>query len=353
MTSCKFVTVIHLGTVNWLMHRMLIISVVLVSALAVGCSRQTHVGSVHKAAAGAGRDSKPIDLAKVKPNEVGRVLILEYHDVGPEEGRWARRGDNFRADLQRLYQLGYQPISLRDYVRNHVNTSAGKSPVILTFDDATKGQFNVINAGGQTKVDSNCAVGIMKDFSRTHPDWPLRATFYAYYPVPFRQKEYIGYKMRQILALGMDIGNHTYTHTRLDRLSDADAAKEMALNVKSAQAYAPEAIVDSIALPYGKGPKNKALLKSGSYQGTSYNNIAALLVGAEPAPSPVSKGFDPYRLPRVQAIQSELDLWLGYFKRRPEQRYISDGDPDTVTVPKSMADKVDKTKLGPAKLRIY
>lgn len=335
------------------MRRTLLVLSILVLAALTGCARQSRVSGIQKAPAGAGDKPKPVDLAKIKPNEAGRVLILEYHDVGSEEGRWARRTDNFRADLQRLYQLGYQPISLRDYVRNHVNTSAGKSPVIFTFDDSTKGQFNMINVGGQPKVDPNCAVAIMEEFARTHPDWPLRATFYVYYPVPFRQKEYIAQKMRHIVARGMDIGNHTYTHTRLDLLSDAEAAKEMALNVKSAVGYAPAAIVDSIALPYGKGPKDKAVLKSGSYEGTAYHNIAALLVGAEPAPSPVVRGFDPYRLPRVQAIQSELDLWLGYFKRHPEQRYVSDGDPDTVTVPKALADKIDKSKLGNAKLRTY
>jgi len=330
------------------MHKISIVLIILIIAAITGCARQTHVSAVHKAAV-----SKPTDLAKIKPNEAGRVLILEYHDVGSTEGRWTRRADNFRADLQRLYQLGYQPINLRDYVRNHINTSAGKSPVIFTFDDGTKGQFNMINAGGQDKVDPNCALAIMENFARAHPDWPLKATFYIYYPIPFRQKQYIAQKMRRILALGMDIGNHTNSHTRLDKLPDAQAAREIALNVKSAQVYVPNAIVDSIALPYGKGPKNKLLLKSGSYQGTSYHNIAALLVGAEPAPSPVSKDFDPYRLPRVQAIQSELDLWLGYFKRHPEQRYVSDGDLDTVTVPKSMVDKIDKSRLGNVKLTIY
>jgi peptidoglycan/xylan/chitin deacetylase (PgdA/CDA1 family) len=269
------------------------------------------------------------------------------------EKRWVRNSDNFRADLQRLYKLGYQPISLRDYVSNNINTSAGKSPVIFTFDDGTLGQFNYVDAKGGPKIDPNCAVAIMDKFHGEHPDWPLEATFYVYYPVPFRQKEFVADKLRRIVELGMDIGNHTYTHTRLDLESDAGAARELALSVKSAQAHAPGAIVDSIALPYGKGPKNKSLLRSGEHDGVKYHNIAALLVGAEPAPSPVSPKFDPYRLPRVQAIQSELDMWLGYLEKHPEDRYISDGEPDTVTVPRELADGVAKERLGKKALRVY
>jgi len=297
--------------------------------------------------------AKPVDLARVKPNEAGKVIILEYHDVGNKEGRWEREASNFRADLQRLYKLGYRSVSLRDYINNNINTTAGTSPIILTFDDGTAGQFTYKNVNGRQIVDPNCAVGIMEEFAKTHPDWPLKATFYVYYPVPFRQKDLIEKKLRHIIDAGMDIGNHTYTHTRLDKDSDQAAAKEMALNVKSTLSYAPKAIVDSIALPYGKGPKNKSVLISGNYDGIKYHNIGALLVGAEPAPPPTDAKFNAYKLPRVQAISSELDKWLGYFQRHPDKRYISDGNPNTITVPKALASQVDRSKLGKKVLKVY
>lgn len=301
----------------------------------------------------ANEQPSSLDLKKIKPNELGKALILEYHDVGPREERWVRRSDHFKSDLLRLYKLGYYPISLRDYVSNHIDTPPGKSPVVITFDDGTKGQFNYLNDGAGEKVDPNCAVAIMEGFHKLHLDWPLRATFYVYYPLPFRQKESIGKKMQHILELGMDIGNHTYTHTRLDKQTDKGAAREMGLNVKSTLQYIPKAIVDSIALPYGKGPRNRAVLASGNYEGTGYHNIAALLVGAEPAPAPVSKEFDPYKLPRVQAIDKELDKWLGYFQRHPEKRFVSDGDPNTVTIPATLANDIDKEKLNKLNVKIY
>ena len=51
------------------------------------------------------------------------------------------------------------------------------------------------------------------------------------------------------------------------------------------------------------------------------------MVAGGAAPSPFAKTFDPYHLPRIQAVEREIDGWLTYFDRRPEERYVSDGEP--------------------------
>ena len=328
------------------------IALALFAAGLVGCSRGAQE-SRNRPEPPAMTQLSDADIARIKPNEMGKVLILEYHEISDKEARWSRDYRNFRADLARLYAAGYRPVSLRDFVQGNINIPAGKSPVVFTFDDSTPGQFSYINEGQSEKVDPNCAVSILEDFHKQHPDWDMAATFYIYYHNPFRQPKHIERKLRYIHSLGMDIGNHTFSHVNLRKLSSAEATKEMALSVKEAQRWVPGIVVDSIALPYGLGPKDEALLRSGEYQGQSYRNIAALLVGAEPAPSPVSRDFKPYRLPRVQAIQSELDNWLGYLARHPEKRYVSDGDPKTVTVPKNLESGVDKARLAGKKLRAY
>jgi hypothetical protein len=40
------------------------------------------------------------------------------------------------------------------------------------------------------------------------------------------------------------------------------------------------------------------------------------------------------RLPRIQATAQELTSWITYFDRHPDRRYISDGDPSTITIPR-------------------
>jgi hypothetical protein len=56
------------------------------------------------------------------------------------------------------------------------------------------------------------------------------------------------------------------------------------------------------------------------------------MVAGGAAPSPFAKTFDPYHLPRIQAVEHDLDYWLTYFDRNPGERYVSDGDASTVTV---------------------
>ena len=59
------------------------------------------------------------------------------------------------------------------------------------------------------------------------------------------------------------------------------------------------------------------------------------MVAGGAAPSPFSRRFDPYRLPRIQALESELSYWLRYFAQHPEERFVSDGDSQVVTIPRA------------------
>jgi hypothetical protein len=46
---------------------------------------------------------------------------------------------------------------------------------------------------------------------------------------------------------------------------------------------------------------------------------------------------------RIQALESELAHWLGYFERNPQERYVSDGDASLITVPPGALDKVRRS----------
>ncbi|HZO89231.1 MAG TPA: polysaccharide deacetylase family protein [Chthonomonadaceae bacterium] len=291
-------------------------------------------------------------LAQFHPNEAGGVPILEYHDISPTETRWGRSAAGFRRDLERLYKEGYRPVALQEYLANRIALPPGKSPVILTFDDARESQFRYRPDG---RLDPNCAVGILEAFQKAHPDFRARATFYVLPDSAFGQPKFAARKMQELLAMGFEIGNHTVSHTPLKQLSDERVQAELAGCVAKVQKMAPQAKVESVALPDGIAPRNRALLASGAYQGQRYINRAALLVGSNPAPSPVSPRFDPMRLPRIQAIEGPMGItyWLDDLKRHPERRYVSDGDPNTVTVPRAQADNVDKAKLHGATLRVY
>jgi peptidoglycan/xylan/chitin deacetylase (PgdA/CDA1 family) len=282
------------------------------------------------------QENHKIDFS-VKPNELGQVMILMYHNVSDKESEWSRSYDNFKKDLQILYENGYCLIGLKDFIQGRIDVPAGKTPVIITFDDGLQGQFNYIEKQGKTIIDPHSAVGIINDFAEAHPDFGKKATFYIYYPLPFRQKEYIKEKLNYIVSNGMEIGNHTYTHANLTKLSSEKIQKELALNVKATQGYVEGYSVDSLALPYGASSKSTYnFLKQGSFEGTSYKNNAILLVGANPAFSPWDTRFDPYRLPRVRASSPYFEQWIKYFKENPGERFISDSNPDIITFPKEL-----------------
>ncbi|HOO13326.1 MAG TPA: polysaccharide deacetylase family protein, partial [Bacillota bacterium] len=279
-----------------------------------------------------------IDFQAVKPNEAGKIMILMYHVIGDNEGEWSRRQDNFRKDLEVLYERGYRLISLNDLVSNNIDIEAGYTPVVITFDDGTQGQFNVLEENGELKMDPECAVGIMEDFYSRHPDFGLEATFFVYYPVPFRQKDLVEYKLRYLVERGMDIGNHTYGHANLGQQDAEGVRSQIGRMVAETKKYLPDYNVNTLALPYGANAKEqyREYVYSGEYEGVRYQNDVVLLVGSNPTPSPVDKKFDPRRTPRIRAtddpsISTDMYDWMDYFDKNPHERYISDGDPGRVT----------------------
>lgn len=293
-------------------------------------------------------------LKQAKVNESGEVPILEYHDVVARENpkQFARSQANFRRDLERLYAEGYRPVLLHDYLDNRIAIPLGTSPVVFTFDDSRASQFRYLPDG---TVDPDCALGIFQAFAARHPDFPVKATFYVLPDTMFGQPKLATKKLQTLLALGCEIGNHTVKHLKLASLSDQEVQQELAGCVSKTQHMLAQVQMDTVALPYGSFPHNRALLASGSSEGQTYANRAALKVGAEPAPSPASTKFKPMALPRIQAYDGESGstFWLNQLKKHPKRRYVSDGDPHTITVPKAEVDKVDTKRLQGATLRTY
>ncbi|MDI6600854.1 MAG: polysaccharide deacetylase family protein [Thermoanaerobacteraceae bacterium] len=302
---------------------------------------------------------KPIDCSKVKPNELGQVMVLMYHEIGDKEADWVRTPDNFRKDLQTLYDKGYRLISLNDLLDGNINIEAGYTPVVLTFDDGDLGQFKVKMVDGKPAPDPDSAVGILMDFYKEHPDFGKAATFYIYHPLPFREREYIEYKLKFLVDNGFEIGNHTDTHASLSKLDGNGIQKELGLNVKHTQEYIHGYNVNTLALPYGSVSKEYAkYLLDGNYEGIEYHNKAVLLVGANPSKSPYDVDFNPLKVPRVRGSEMNVEGlgiydWMKYFDEHPEKRYISDGDPDTIVVPEGMEDKISSEKFTIKKVATY
>lgn len=302
----------------------------------------------------------PLPPGRVEPatglraNEAGKVMILMYHEIGPKEGDWQRTPANFRSDLERLYRAGYRLVPLQSVLSGRIDLPHGYSPVVLTFDDADAGQFRYLSRDGVPVIDPDCAVGIIEAFAQEHPDFGTAATFYPYFSAaPFRQKEYVADKLRYLADHHYELGNHTWGHANLAKSAPETIQSELARQAKAVQALVPDCEVASLALPYGGNPADRAFLMEGQADGTSYRNRGVLLVGANPAPSPLTTAFRPDAIPRIRGSESELAKWLSHFAQHPGERYVSDGDPELVTVPDTLADRLDPEMLGSRKIVSY
>lgn len=257
------------------------------------------------------------------PNEMGQVLVLEYHRIGEPEERWQRTPDNFRQDMAYLYQNGYIPANIIDLARGFPHVPAGKKPVVLTFDDSYAGQFRYLDDGA---IDPDSAVGMLLAMHEKYSnEWPLKGTFYVLPDALFGQRALADQKLQWLVNNGFEVASHTLTHFNLGQGSDDEVQWELAMSQRQLEARLPGYTVESLSVPYGAYPLNESLVAAGTWEGEPYTYSNVVMVGGGAGPSPHSSDFNPYYIRRTQAIQTELDYWLTYFAENPGQYYVSAG----------------------------
>ncbi len=279
------------------------------------------------------------ELAELRVNEIGRVLVMEWHDIGTEDSRWDNALSTFEAQLRELYDRGYRPISVEEFATGRFDIPAGTSPVLLTFDDSYRQHFHFAEDGSTPHPDS--AVGILEQMARDHPDWRARAVFSFYWPVPFRDtdREVIEHKLRYLVEHGFDLANHTYNHDDLSEMTDEEVQANLArAEAELADVVGPDHRVRAMTLTQGIWPQNRELAVRGEANGFRYEHDIVFLVGFMPTRSPHHVEYDPMEVQRVQAYVPEFRKWIDWLDEEPGRRLISDGDPDTVTYPSSFAD---------------
>jgi peptidoglycan/xylan/chitin deacetylase (PgdA/CDA1 family) len=292
------------------------------------------------------------ELSRLGVNELGKVPIIMYHDVQDYEAEWVRSRSNLRNDLERFHNLGYSLVLLSDYLSGNIKVPAGRAPLVLTFDDGTRGQFRMIESDEGLIPDPDCAVGILLEFSRTHPEFGHAATFFVNSGNPFGDASRVKEHLTFLLENGMEIGNHTRTHANLAYASPEAVVREIGSLVNEMRGICGYEPV-SLALPFGGYPRSTESLLAGTWDDQEYVNKGILLVGAEPAPSPFSRKFNPLAIPRIRGSQEELDKWLGEFEKYPDERFVSDGRSETVTIRQGRSADLEPERVLDLEVREY
>lgn len=287
------------------------------------------------------------------PNELGRIPILEWHQVVDTDGTYKVSRDRFRAELAELHARGYVPISLAELLERRIDLPAGKSPVLFTFDDASPSQFRYLERPEGLVVDPTSAVGILLDFIKVHPDWKPRGVFcalpaaeagHAFFGnkgIDGQKTEWRFPKVRFLAEQGFELCNHTLWHAKLNKYSDAVVQEQLARGAMAIDSALPGYRVRGMALPYGLWPRNRELAYAGSWTDAKgkrtirYAHDAVFQVAGGPARSPHDPQFNPRSLPRVPlqggtSLKTTLDAMD---RPGPLARYVSDGNPRTVATP--------------------
>ena len=261
-------------------------------------------------------------------DELGRVPVLMYHQLlAAPKGDYDQTPQQFRAELEQLYRSGYRTVTAADLVAGRIDVPAGRSPMVLTFDDSTVSQYGELPDGS---VDPATATGILLAVGRKYEERPV-ATFYVNADPFGGHPAYL----TALAELGMELGDHTATHANLRQLDAAGVQRELLAGQQVITAQVPGEVT-TMALPFGAHPRDVALAHAGS----GYSFAGVLLVGSGPARSPYSRLFEPFEVPRIRSGLRTGDqaftstYWL---PKLTASRFVSDGDPSVVSFPRARA----------------
>ena len=355
--------------INTPRKRFFLVSVLSIAAFGGFLLHSAPGPAVATAAVPSKHESSPLRGADA-PDEMGRIPILMYHSVGDKVGGRSaalvtRLGLNvssskFRENLEAMHRAGWYPVNMRDVLSSQIPVPRGKTPVVLTFDDARKSQFYYLKDG---TVDPSCALGVLLAMHKKYGDeWPNRAVFYVlpeskFNPAPFGQKPLVDKKLKFLVDQGFEVANHSTSHHAMTHMSARQLEQEMEVCYKCFKTREPRVTMDTMALPYGSAPRNHALwdvLLDGRSVDPSatYHNRCILMAWGDASYAPIDSRFDTKQVMRIGSEPGNIERWIAALKNHKGtlRPYVSDGDPEVVTVPASQTKHLAKAKLDGLKL---
>ena len=183
-------------------------------------------------------ESKHRSSASDKPSEV-EVPILVYHHVRqsvPTGSRAERRltvtAEIFDHQMKYLQDNGYHVITFATLVGHLAKISVlPEKPVVISFDDGWEDQFVY-------------AVPLLEKYH-------YAATFFIVTNFVGSSGFLSWSQLRKILAEGMEIGSHSRSHPRLDKINNPDSLWDQISTSKQILESQLGAPVDEFAYPYG------------------------------------------------------------------------------------------------------
>jgi len=244
------------------------------------------------------------------------AAILMYHSIDYGAGGMNVSPENFRKQLDEIHKLGYKTARLEDIIKSKVSD---EKKVVLRFDDSRESQFKYIkDKNGKNIIDPKCAVGIILDFYKQHPDFGKSAIFFVIPHVEFKQPEYSIHKLEFLLQQGMEIGNHGYYHYDWTKAKPEEIDKTYGKAMQRFEKLIGKDAgrIQIIAAPFGVVPRSEETKKEMNiiqWNGKKYRFIGiAYAYGSnnKVCPERNSKEFNQYALPCLEVNNTNFDSVL-------------------------------------------
>lgn len=308
-----------------------------------------------------------VDYKTIHVNESGEIPIVMFHNFIEDlsetgDNEWTTSFADFEELLETLYNKGYRLISMRDFIDHNISVPAGTMPMVFTFDDGSPGQFNLIEENGKRVVNPKSAVGVMLQFHEEHPDFGLKGIFYLNMDKEGRTFEGAGAleeRLQILLGYGFEVGNHSWGHFQFaDSKSREQIYEKLGRNEKRLEEVLPDCSFYSLALPFGGNAPEQLqdALISGEYEGCAYQNENIMAVGYLPSIPSIHVDYNPAYVRRIRSqgkieVKFDLTYWLPLMTE--DRMYISDGDPETIVVPKGKKSLIDSERLHGKQIITY
>ena len=284
------------------------------------------------------------------PNELGEIPIITYHKISDRENKLNRKPQNMKADLEFFYKHDFVLVPLLSLVNGEIDIAFGKSPLVITFDDSSFGQFHWSKKG---TIDPSSGIGIIEEFKKQHPDFGGTATFFVTpcqgYPNNlFGEPEHTKEKLNQLLDLRYEIANHTCNHPNFQDNPEL-VEKEIALSLLKIRDYLPEFEYAGIATPFGGFPKDKTQMQKlifGEFRFEKekktifYKNKYIADYSNRFSLSPFHKKFNPFRIRRLHWHEKAFQKFKLKLESGAVDLYVSDGSVETITIPRHKQNEI-------------
>ncbi|MGB3330084.1 MAG: polysaccharide deacetylase family protein, partial [Thermomicrobiales bacterium] len=306
----------------------------------------------------SGKTLAASQLVSVQPDELGVIPVFMYHAFTskPTTDLWTRSFSDFEGDLQWLYDHDFYLITMRELLNDEISAPPGKHPVLLTFDDASAAQFQLEkNAKGEFVATADSAVGVMDAFTARHPDFGHGALFALLPYNCFSSEEKYNtiddcdMKLNWLSDHGYEIGNHTWGHQDLSVVHADEIASQIGQTMDFIDEHVkgPGNMSKVLVLPYGAvpDPNEDWWAWSTIYDGFNWNGKdvtldAVVNVQGGVVASPSSTAWNPLQISRFNTEPDLINYWFNEFENGDLTLYTSDGNPQTVVVPKDLPDQL-------------